>query len=156
MLLSSSEGEGNKPGAYGGLFTQQANYLSERYQRALSSHQARGNLNGGDVTFAADQMFFTYYKMSIKAEYASLIDQYFTRFGYQTNEVKLPNQTGRTYWNFVQIGPYENIGYSTSSVRSVPADAMETINNIYRSGVTIWHDHSNLGNYSLDNSIVTP
>lgn len=155
MLINSHEGIGNSSSDYSGLFTQQANYLSERYQRALSSHQARGNLNGGDVTFAADQMFFTYYKMSIKAEYARLLDQYFTRFGYQTNEVKLPNQIGRTYWNFVQIGPYENIGYSTNITRSVPANSMEIINNIYRSGVTIWHDHANLGNYSLDNTIVT-
>ena len=155
MLVNASEGMGNPASAYSGLFNQQASYLSERYQRALSSYQAQGNLNGGDVTFAADQMFFTYYKMSIKAEYARLIDEYYTRFGYQINEVKLPNQTGRTYWNFVQIGSYENIGYSTNVIRSVPADAMETINNIYRSGVTIWHDHDNLGDYTLNNSIVT-
>ena len=153
MILNSAAGEGNSSSSYAGLFQQQASYLSERYQRALVAPQARGNINGGDVTYGYNQKSFSIYKMSIKAEYAAIIDEYFNRFGYQVNEVKLPNQTGRVYWNFVQIGSYENIGYSTSVTRSVPAASMETINNIYRSGVTIWHDHANLGNYSLTNSI---
>ena len=153
MVLNSSEGTGNPARSYGGLFQQQASYLSERYQRAITGDQTKGNINGADVTFAADQMYFTYYKKSIKAEYVHIIDEYFTKFGYATNRVKLPNQTHRTNWNFVQIGSYENIGYSTNSTRSVPAASMEIINGIYRNGVTIWHSHANLGNYSLSNSI---
>ena len=151
--LMTQQETGGTDSQYMGLFQQQANYLSERYQRALVGNQAKGNINGGDVTFAADQKFFTYYKMSIRYEYARKLDEYFNRFGYQVNEVKLPNQIGRPYWNFVQIGPYENIGYSTNTNRSVPANSMEKINSIYRNGVTIWHDHDNLGNYNLNNYI---
>ena len=146
---------GGTDSQYAGLFSQQAQYLSERYQRGLVPIQANGNINAGDVTYAIDNKYFTYYQMSIRREYAVILDKYFNRFGYQVNEVKLPNQTGRPYWNFVQIGGYENIGYSTSATRSVPADSMEIINSIYRNGVTIWHDHTNLGNYSLDNSLPT-
>ena len=144
---------GGTDSQYAGLFNQQAQYLSERYQHALVGNQSSGSLNGGDVTFARNEQNFGCYKMSIKQEYARKIDEYFNKFGYQVNEIKLPNQTGRPYWNFVQIGQYEEIGY-VNNLGSVPALAMENINNIYRSGVTIWHDHSNLGNYNLDNSIV--
>ena len=152
MIMNSQAGEGNPASSYVGLFEQQAQHVSERYQHALVPPQASGSLNGGDVTFARNEQNFGYYKMSIKQEYARKIDEYFNKFGYQVNEIKLPNQTGRTYWNFVQIGSYEEIGYS-NNLGSVPAFAMENINNIYRNGVTIWHSHDNLGNYNLDNSL---
>ena len=138
----------------GGLFKEQAKYVSEVYQHSLVAPQALGNNNGAEVTFARNEQNFGVYKMSIKSEYARKIDEYMNKFGYQINEVKLPNQVGRTYWNFVQIGPYENIGYSTNSLMSVPSGSMEKINNIYRAGVTIWHDHNNLGNYGLSNNII--
>lgn len=155
MIASSAEGVGNPTKAYTSLFNQQANYLSQWYQHALVSPQNMGSSNGAEVTFANNEQNFGIYKMSIKTEYARKIDEYMNKFGYQVNEVKLPNQTGRTYWNFVQIGPYENIGYSTNTNMSVPSASMEVINNIYRTGTTIWHSHDNLGNYSLNNTIVS-
>ena len=150
MLFQETGGDDSQ---YASLFNQQAKYLSDRYQHALVSPQASGNINGGDVTFAFNEMNFGIYQMSIREEYARILDEYFEKFGYMTNRVKLPNQTGRLYWNFVQIGSSENIGYSSNVERSVPATSMDTINGIYRSGVTIWHDHANIGNYSLNNTI---
>ena len=130
--------------------------VQETYRASMIPNQIGGQINSGDVAFAYDKMSPTYYKMTIRAEFAAIIDDWFTRFGYKVNRLKLPNQTGRTYWNFVKIGAGESIGYSTNLTRSVPASSMEIINNIYRAGTTIWHDHSNLGNYSLNNTIVTP
>jgi hypothetical protein len=92
--------------------------------------------------------------MSIKSEYAQRIDQYFSRYGYKTNLLKTPNQTGRRYWNYVQIADNEDIVKSNNQAISVPAKSADTINSIYRKGVTIWHDHANIGNYSLSNTIV--
>ena len=153
VRIASTLLAGGEDVSSGGLFNQQASYLSERYQHALVGKQVEGNINAGDVSFASNHMYFTYYKMSIKSEYARKIDAYFNKFGYQVNEIKSPNVTGRTYWNFIQIGPYEEIGYS-NNLGSVPAKSMDTINRIYRNGVTIWHDHANIGNYSLSNTII--
>ena len=61
----------------------------------------------------------------------------------------MPNITGRRYWNYVEIGASEEI--RTGKVQS---KFMETINNACRRGVTIWHNHANVGNYSLNNTIV--
>lgn len=124
------------------------------YEHSLIPPTAKGNINSGDIMTANLENTFHYYNMSIKEEYARVLDDYFDKYGYKTNRCKIPNQIGRTYWNFVQIGSSEDIGYSTNNTRSVPASSMLIINNIYRNGVTIWHSHDNLGDYSLNNSII--
>lgn len=133
-----------------------ASLLSEVYQRKIAPETSRGNINNGNVITGQGLNSVWVYQMTITAQYAARIDDFFTRFGYKTNKLKVPNQTGRTYWNFVKIAEGENIGYSTSSdAYSVPANSMEIINSIYRRGVTLWHNHDNLGNYSLSNTIVS-
>ena len=129
------------------------NAVQEDYRASMLPNQIGGQVNSGDVCYAYNKMSPTFYKMSVRSEYARIIDDWFSRFGYKINRVKLPNQVGRTYWNFVKIGSGESIGYSTNQTRSVPASSMEIINTIYRNGVTIWHSHSNIGNYSLNNTI---
>ena len=141
---------------YGSIFEgfgQMLGAVQEQYRATMIPNTIGGQVNSGDVCYAYNKMSPTYYKMSIKEEYARIIDDWFSRFGYKINRVKLPNQIGRTYWNYVKIGAGENIGYSTNTDRSVPAASMEVINNIYRAGVTIWHNHANVGNYSLNNTI---
>ncbi len=136
-------------GAIGGIFqSMQSNYKAD-----MIPNQVRGNENAGDINFAIGLVNPTVYEMSIKKEVAKTIDDFFTKYGYKINEIKTPNQTGRRYFNFVQIGSSEIIGYPKANM-GVPADSMERINNIYRSGVTLWHDHSRIGNYS-DNTINT-
>ena len=109
-----------------------------------------GGQNTGDVTWAGERNTFTFKFMRAKNENLIAIDNYFTRFGYKVNVLKVPNITGRTYWNYVEIGASEDIGYG-----DVPSNYMEVINNACRRGVTIWHNHANLGNYSLNNTIVS-
>lgn len=40
--------------------------------------------------------------MSIKQEYARVIDNFFNMYGYKVNDVKIPNITGRLNWNYVK------------------------------------------------------
>ena len=140
-------------GQIGSGLTDMFNAVQEDYRASMLPNQIGGQVNSGDVCYAYNKMSPTFYKMSVRSEYARIIDDWFSRFGYKINRVKLPNQIGRTYWNFVKIGAGESIGYSTNQSRSVPASSMEIINTIYRNGVTIWHSHANVGNYSLNNTI---
>ena len=87
--------------------------------------------------------------MRVKNEYIKIIDEYFTKFGYKINRVKQPNISGRSIFNYVEIEASADIGYG-----EVPSKAMEVINGACRSGVTIWHNHSNIGNYSMNNTII--
>ena len=129
------------------------NSMQSNYQKDMTPPQAKGSLSGGDIQYSLGKADFQMFRMTIREEFARSIDAYFTRFGYKVNSLKLPNQTGRTYFNYVEIGKSEIIGYPNT--KGCPADAMEQINNIYRNGVTLWHDHSRIGNFE-GNTIVTP
>ena len=105
--------------------------------------------NTGDVNFATGHNAPCFYYMRAKTEYLRIIDDYFTRFGYKTLRVKKPNLTGRAAFNYIQIGAGERFAYG-----EVPPDALDEINQMAQNGVTIWHNHGDLGNYDIDNSII--
>ena len=121
----------------------------EQYQHTFDPNQARGNINCGDINFTMTNNDIQFYKMSIKPEYARVIDGIFNRFGYTVNTFKTPNITGRPYWNYVQV----TAGEKTAN-GNIPHIYLDEINRAFEKGVTIWHSHSNLGNFSLDNSLV--
>lgn len=125
-----------------------AKQIGNFYTGALMPN-IQGGQNTADVTWANNRNTFTFRCMRVKTENLRIIDEYFTRFGYVSNRVKIPNITGRKYWNYVEIGGSEEIGYG-----DVPSKYMDIINNACRRGVTIWHSHENIGNYSLDNTII--
>lgn len=108
-----------------------------------------GGGNTADVLYSSGRNNIYFKCMRAKLEYLRQIDDYFSRFGYVTNLVKVPNITGRRYWNYVQIGGSEIIGTG-----NVPEIYMDSINRACRNGTTIWHNHANIGNYNLDNTIV--
>ena len=109
-----------------------------------------GGVTNGDVNFDTNNNNFKICKMRAKTEFLKQIDDYFTMYGYKINEIKTPNLTGRLNFNYIEIGESDDIGYG-----SVPSFDMDLINKACRRGVTIWHNHSNLGDYSVANSIVT-
>ena len=124
------------------------NTIGQFYQASLLPNINGGQANG-DVIWACNRNVFSFRQMRVKTEYLKIIDDYFTRFGYAVKSLAMPNITGRRYWNYVEIGASEEIGYG-----EVPAKYMDTINNACRRGVTIWHNHENIGNFNLSNNIV--
>lgn len=123
--------------------------LIGQFEKAKMLPSINAGSNTGDVNFSALSNGFIIHHMRVKTEYLRIIDDYFTRFGYAIKRLGTPNITGRRYWNYVEIGANEEIGYG-----DVPTKYMEQINNACRKGVTIWHNHENIGNFSLNNSIV--
>ena len=110
-----------------------------------------GGGNTGDIVYSSLHNTFVYKCMRAKKEDIEIIDKFFTRFGYKINETKTPNLTGRTYWNYIKIGG--NDRFATGNIQT---KFLDTINQIANQGVTIWHNHANIGNFALTNSIVTP
>ena len=105
--------------------------------------------NTGDVNWAMGGNNFVFKKMRPKLEYLRIIDNYFTRVGYKVNRLKTPNITGRRYFNYVQVGSSDDVASG-----SIPQKYMKEINDAFRKGITIWHDHNSIGNYSVSNTIV--
>lgn len=120
-----------------------ANTLGEVYSHSLQPPQAQGNINSGDVVTASGNNDFHFYDMSIKEEYALIIDNYFSMFGYKVNRVKVPNSNHR-----------ENFWYTkTIDVNidgAIPMNDLRKIKDCYNRGITFWKSN-NFGNYSVSN-----
>lgn len=121
--------------------------LTQIYEKSLTPQTAKGGVNQGDLTYAR-RLGWNIYHYSIKKEYASIIDKYFSRFGYKVNEVKTPNLKSRTNFNFIKVGGMDELVHG-----EIPASDLEKINSIFRKGVTIFHDYNNFGNYTISNPV---
>lgn len=121
--------------------------LAQVHQQSFTPNAARGNTNGGDINTAAKENTFYYYKMSIKAEYARVIDEFFDMFGYKCNRVKIPAKNHReNYWYTKTI--------DANILGGIPQDDLQTIKDCYNRGITFWKTEEYFRNYSVSNKIV--
>lgn len=123
-----------------------SNTLTEIYKHSLIPPQAEGNINTGDVNYANKLNTFYANMMTIKKEYAKVIDNYFSMFGYKVNEVKIPNLDGRSNWNYVKTIDCNFTGEMASN-------DLDTIRQVFDRGVTIWHNYETMLNYNVLNTI---
>ena len=137
----------NKASAIAGGVSDIGNTLGQIYQHSLVPPQAEGNLNCGDVVTASGNNRFHYYRMSIRSEYAQIIDKYFDMFGYKVNMVKVPNTAHRSRWWYTKTIDVNIDG-------DIPQNDMQKIKNCYNSGITFWRNASEIQDYSLSNGIV--
>lgn len=124
-----------------------ANTLAQVYEHSLIPPQAEGNLNNGDINYSMGINKIMFYKMSIRSEYAQIIDKYFDMFGYKTNLVKVPNSAHRSRWWYTKTIDVNIDG-------NIPQEDMQKIKNAYNNGITFWRNASEIQNYSLSNGIV--
>ena len=124
-----------------------ANILGQVYQHSLQPNSAKGNVNGGDINTCSGNNGFFFYNVSIKQEYARIIDNYFSMFGYKINRVKLPNITGRLNWNYVKTIDCNFDG-------DIPQTDLNIIKQMFNNGVTLWHNPSTMYDYSNNNNII--
>lgn len=147
LSLGKGIATGDAMGAVGGL-AQIGGTVSEIYQHSLAPYQAQGNTNVGDVMYAMGDITPAFYQMTIKKEYAEIIDKYFDMFGYKINLVKVPNITGRTNWNYVKT-------INCNFDGDIPQTDLQIVKRIFDNGITLWHNPSTMLNYSNTNSIVS-
>lgn len=130
-------------GAGEGIF----NVLSQMYQHTFDPNASKGNTNNGDVAFSSAHVGYGIYPMSIKAEYARVIDDFFSAYGYKVNSYKVPNITGRRNWNYVKTIGANIEGY-------LPQEDIQELKSMFNSGVTLWHNPSTFLDYSQNNAII--
>lgn len=83
---------------------------------------------------------------SITKSYAMIIDDYFTKFGYATNRLKVPNTCVRPQWTYTKT-------ISCAIKGSIPCDDAKKICGIYDKGITFWKYGANVGDYTLSNAV---
>lgn len=121
--------------------------LAEMNKASFMPNQVRGNVNCGDVNYLYGLTTFTFKRMCVKNEYAKIIDDFFTMYGYKVNSLKVPNVTGRRNWNYVKT-----IGVNLEG--AIPQDDVQELKSIFNNGVTFWHNGSNFLDYSQNNDII--
>lgn len=109
---------------------------------------AQGNIGNGDIQTASGSNKFFYVGMSVKAEFAKKIDDYFSMSGYKVNSLKLPNITGRLNWNYVKTIDCNIEG------TEIPEKDIDELKTMFNKGITFWHNISTFRDYSQNNPIV--
>ena len=144
--IASGAGAVGGAGTIGSGLMRIASTLGSVYEHSLIPDSVSGNVNTGDVNFTLGLQDPEFKRISIKNEYAKVIDDYFSMFGYKVNSVKIPNITGRTNWNFVKTIDCNFEG-------DIPQSDLNTIKDMFNKGVTLWHNPATMYDYSQNNSI---
>ena len=118
-----------------------AGTLSKVYHASVMPPQAGGTANTS-VLSAMSIKDFAFMPMTIRYEFAKIIDGYFDVYGYATHKIKVPQRNSRRHWNYIKT-------IDVCLTGSVPADVMKNLRKIYDSGVTFWQNGNNVGNYGL-------
>lgn len=148
------------PGAVMGGLSGMARTAANVYTHSLMPNQARGG-NGSITACALRIQNFLFMRKCIRAEFAEIIDNFFTVYGYACHKVKRPNRSVRPRWNYVKTDgckiitgyPSDATATQTPPAAGVPAEDAKKIEDIYNSGITFWKQPWNMGDYSLSNAL---
>jgi hypothetical protein len=91
---------------------------------------------------------FKFYQFCVKKEYAIIIDDFFSKFGYKTMKNKIPNITGRSNWNYVKTVE------ACVDSETVPEKYINEFKQMLNRGITFWHNPLYFMDYSQNNNIV--
>ena len=103
----------------------------------------RGNIDGNFLMYSDNAGIYVN-KVVAKAEYIEMIDNYFTRFGYQVNTTQSATITNRVNFDYIQTVECNIQG-------DIPQEDIDELEAIFNSGVTIWHNINTYGDYNVDN-----
>lgn len=112
---------------------------------ATAGSKVRG-VQGGDADVVSGQKEAYFKYMSVTEEYAEIIDDYFDRYGYACNQLKIPNRNARAHWTYCKTVECD------ISEGNAPADDLKKIKSIYNKGITWWNNPSEVGHYELLNT----
>lgn len=124
------------------------NVAKQIYEHKMLPDSAKGNINGADVNTANKQNGFYFYKKSINREFARIIDDFFTKYGYKVNRIKTPNIFGRQFYNYVKTIDAIVEG------DTIPEKYLNEYREMLNKGVTFWHVPTQFLNYDVNNTIV--
>lgn len=117
--------------------------LAEAIASISGSVGVKGKGSGAD--WAAGQIGFTITLYTPDREQTEQIDSFFSRYGYTIEQIEMPELHNRTFWDYCQTKD------ASFSIPNAPVVAEQAINQMFDSGLTIWHSSHYFKDYSIDN-----
>lgn len=133
-------------GAVGGAIGGKISDDMSKSEAADMKNKTAGNLSG-TLEVVDNKYGFIFKYMSLCAQDAKIVDDYFSMFGYAIHAIKTPQIRTRPHWNYIKT-----IGLNMAA-QNVPADYVRKIKEIHNAGVTYWKVHDEIGNYNLNNQV---
>ena len=127
-----------------GSVNQLANVITSRYEASIKADQVRGSVNNSNVDFSNNRMNYYYTRQHLTSNYAKMIDDFFSVYGYACNQIKTPNISARPHWNYIKT---HDIKLKVNG----PSESINHIESIFNSGITFWKYASEVGDYHYDN-----
>lgn len=146
----ASAAMGNVMGAVGGLGSavgggmQIANLVAAQKDAEIQPPQSRGTYSA-NINISQDKQTFSFLYKSVRAEYAEIIDKYFTMYGYKVNKYKVPNIHAREAFTYVKT-----VGCHIKG--NLCNEDTTKIESIFDSGITFWTSGDNVCNYAQSNN----
>lgn len=121
--------------------------ISQSYSASILADQSKGSINSGNPNYMNGVQTFYIMRAYITKNYAQMIDDFFSTYGYACNQIKQPNISARPHWNYVKT-------HDIKLKSDGPSEAISHIEEMFNSGITFWKNASEVGNYQYDNSPV--
>lgn len=135
----------------GGAVNTLVSQIPAAVSAATTGAIARGD-NTEDIDFVRNIKTFMWARVECRQQQLKCIDDYFTMYGYATNQIKVPNIGTRPYFNYVKLNTVNFVWNTEPYTTSIPQDSLRKIISIYQNGITFWKTNCQVGDYSVNNS----
>lgn len=108
---------------------------------------ARARNSQGANSIVGNRYMGAYFKtMTLNRQQARIIDNFFDRYGYATERIKLPNRNVRPCWTYTKTRDCSIHG-------TMPAEVIAKLKSIYDNGITFWKHTATIGDYTQNNTV---
>ena len=129
-----------------GTVTEVASQISKHTTAKAQPDHVHGSQQSS-IMYSLGNFNFGFIGFNITYQFARIIDDYWTMYGYPIHRVQKPNIHARQQFTYVKA-----IGANVSGV--MPNDDREVIEGCLERGITFWTNPSNVGNYSVSNGVL--
>lgn len=98
---------------------------------------------GNDILYSGAAGVFISQEVC-RVEYITMIDNYFTHYGYLINETKKPLLNNRLNFDYIKTREINIVG-------DIPQEDISELENLFNNGLTIWHNSNTFGDYAVAN-----
>ena len=133
--------------------------LIETERMAAIPDNFKGKSAGSPILIREGRYGFSGYCMTITAEMAKIIDDYFWAYGYACHQVKVPNILSgdrslmRNFWNYVKTKGAAVVPVTTSpNYQGASASVCAEFAAILDKGITVWMRKDYVGRYDYNNA----